>query len=109
VATLNRSFWLNPRPGAVYNLGGGRPNSCSVVEAFERIESLSGKPMVYDYDEKPREGDHICYISNLAKIRSDYPDWSVTRSLDDIFEEIYLSYRKRMESWSVSTLGRGAQ
>ncbi|HMV51757.1 MAG TPA: NAD-dependent epimerase/dehydratase family protein, partial [Blastocatellia bacterium] len=65
VARFIHAFAENPRCGEVYNIGGGRANSCSILEAFDRIGSLSGKPMHWDYVDKNREGDHICYISNL--------------------------------------------
>ena len=89
------AFIQSPRRGEVYNLGGGRQNSCSILEAFERIERISGKKMIYRYLDQPREADHICYISDLSKIRSHFPDWRVTKSLDDIFSEIYDSWKMR--------------
>jgi CDP-paratose 2-epimerase len=95
VARFIHAFYRVPRPGEVYNLGGGRRNSCSVVEAFDRAESLSGKRMRYEYVEKNREGDHICYVSNLAKARSHFPEWDVTKSLDDIFAEVFANWRRR--------------
>ena len=87
VATFIHEFWKNPRVGEVYNLGGGRENSCSLLEAFERVQALTGRPMVYEYDDNARVGDHICYVSDLTKSRAHYPDWRLMRSLDDIFEE----------------------
>ena len=95
VARFIERFSMAPRPGEVYNLGGGRGNSISMIEAFDRISQLSGRAMDWEYLEAPRVGDHICYISNLAKMRSDYPGWDITKSLDDIFEEIYASSRTR--------------
>ena len=89
VARFIHCFYNNPRCGEVYNLGGGRANSCSILEAFDRIAAISGRPMQSEYVEQHREGDHICYISNLAKIRAHYPDWAVTKSLDDIFRELH--------------------
>ncbi len=77
-----------PRCGEVYNIGGGRGNSCSILEAFERVEAVTGKKMNYEYVEQNREGDHICYISDLSKLRQHYPNWDITKSLDDIFVEI---------------------
>src|SRR5262249_18697924 len=71
------------------NIGGGRENSCSILEAFEYISALSGKAIQWEYVDKNREGDHICYISDLTKVRRDYPDWNITKSLADIFQEIY--------------------
>src|ERR1700691_979819 len=70
VARFIAAFLEAPRRGEVYNLGGGRQNSCSILEAFDLIEGISGKRMQYKYEERNREGDHICYISNLAKARS---------------------------------------
>jgi CDP-paratose 2-epimerase len=95
VARFIDAFWENPRSGEVYNLGGGRENSCSILEAFDCIAALSGKNMEYEYLEQNREGDHICYISDLSKMQRHYPQWSITKSLDKIFEEIYASWNQR--------------
>jgi len=89
VARFIAAFCDNPRPGEVYNLGGGRGNSISILEAFERVEQLSGRKMDYEYVERNRIGDHICYISDLRKMMAHYPGWRITKSLDDIFSEIY--------------------
>lgn len=97
VARLIEMFIENPGSGKVYNLGGGRDNSCSIIEAFSLIEDLSGKPMQQQYSEKAREGDHICYISDLSNIKTDYPEWGITRSLSTIFEEIYASWDQRTQ------------
>jgi CDP-paratose 2-epimerase len=91
VARFIHAFYENPRGGEVYNIGGGRGNSVSILEAFERIEQLSGRKMVSEYVDANREGDHICYISDLSKMRAHYPGWDISRSLDDIFEEIHAS------------------
>ena len=74
--------------GAVYNLGGGRANSFSVLEAIDRFEALIGKPLKVEYVEPPRLGDHICYISSLRRLKTDYPKWEIVRSLDDICREL---------------------
>lgn len=81
-------FMQNPRPGEVYNLGGGRDNSASVLECIDLIEELTGKKINWQYAEQNRIGDHICYISDLSKLRSHFPAWSITRSLTDILREI---------------------
>ena len=94
VARLAEEFVAAPRKAEVYNVGGGRQNSCSILEAFQRVEAITGKRMDYKYVDKAREGDHMCYISNLAKIKSHYPKWNITKSLDDIFSEI-------VEAWEV--------
>ena len=87
----------NPRCGEVYNLGGGRDNSVSILEAFTLAEQLSGKKMNYEYVDKNREGDHICYISDLSKMKAHYPDWDITKSLQTTFEEIYRAWVQRLE------------
>lgn len=82
------AFIAAPRAGAVYNLGGGRPNSASVLDCIRMVEERVGISLDREYVPEHREGDHICYISNLGKLRSDYPDWCVTTSLDDIVDEV---------------------
>jgi len=84
-----------PRAGEVYNLGGGRANSISILEAFDLISEISGKSMKYEYVDQHRQGDHICYISNLNKMRTHYPGWSINKDLRTIFLEIYESWMKR--------------
>jgi CDP-paratose 2-epimerase len=96
VACFIEAFAANPRCAEVYNLGGGRANSVSILEAFERVEAITGKPMRYEYTAKHREGDHICYISDLTKARAHYPTWTITRSLDATIEEIVRSWRQRL-------------
>jgi CDP-paratose 2-epimerase len=95
VARFAEHFIATPRCAEVYNIGGGRHNSCSILEAFERVEVLTGKAMRWEYLEKAREGDHICYISNLTKMRRHYPKWDISRTLDDIFEEIVEDWETR--------------
>ena len=95
VARFAERFIAAPRCAEVYNIGGGRGNSCSILEAFQRVEALTGKAMNYEYVDKAREGDHICYISNLDKLRAHYPGWDITKSLDDIFGEIVQSWEVR--------------
>jgi len=88
-------FAANPRPGEVYNLGGGRDNSISMLEAIKRIEQMTERKLDWRYAEEARKGDHICYISNLGKFRTHYPNWRVTRSLDSILEEMIAGERSR--------------
>ena len=76
------------QPGEVYNLGGGRDNSVSILEAINLIEQLADKKLNYSYRDENRVGDHICYISNLAKIKAHFPEWKVTRSLNSILDEM---------------------
>ena len=96
VTRFIHEFFKQPRFGEVYNIGGGRANSTSILEAFKRIEGISGKAMKYKYSEKNRSGDHICYISNLEKMKTHYPDWGITKSLQTCFEEIAESWEKRL-------------
>ncbi len=88
VVAAFEAFRSNPRPGAVYNLGGGRENSVSILEAFELIEKISGRKINWVYVAANRKGDHICYISDLSKFKADYPSWKITRSLYDIIQEL---------------------
>ena len=89
VARFIHDFVEQPRSGEVYNIGGGRDNSVSILEAFDRVASLSGKKMNYEYVDQNRAGDHICYISDLTKMKAHYPGWNITKNLDDVFREIY--------------------
>ena len=88
VCTAIMAFAERPSSGAVYNLGGGRANSVSILEAIPRFEELLGRRIETHYVEEARRGDHICYISDLGRLRSDFPDWEVTISLDEIFGQL---------------------
>jgi CDP-paratose 2-epimerase len=88
VCTAILAYWESPRPAAVYNLGGGRENSISILEAIARFEELTGDTLDHEYVDEPRRGDHICYISDLSRFRADYPGWSLSVSLDDILVEL---------------------
>lgn len=95
VVRFIEAFIEQPRVAEVYNIGGGRENSISILEAFRLIESISGKKMIYEYVDKNREGDHMCYISDLSKMKSHYPDWDITKDLQTTFTEIYASWVTR--------------
>lgn len=82
------AFHEHPRVAAVYNLGGGRANSVSVLEAIAGFEARMGRRLATEYVDRPRVGDHICYISDLSRLQRDYPAWTITRSLDDILDEL---------------------
>ena len=82
------AFISQPRSGEVYNLGGGRDNSISILEAVARIETLAGTRLQTSYVDTPRIGDHICYISNLGKLREHYPGWDVRIGLDETLREL---------------------
>jgi CDP-paratose 2-epimerase len=88
VCTAIMAFSERPVSGAVYNLGGGRDNSISVLEAIERLEGLLGRRLEREYVEEARRGDHICYISDLTRLRSDFPEWEVTIALDEILRQL---------------------
>jgi CDP-paratose 2-epimerase len=88
VCTAIMAYAEAPRPAAVYNLGGGRRNAISVIEAIARFEELLGESLETQYMEEPRRGDHICYISDLSRLRADYPSWKLSVSLDAILEEL---------------------
>jgi CDP-paratose 2-epimerase len=90
-------FAANPRPGEVYNMGGGRENSISMLEAISKTEQMLGKKMNWKYVEENRKGDHICYISDLAKFKSHYPNWKVTIDLDEIFRQIIADHSQRLQ------------
>ena len=96
VVQFMKEFIRNPRQGEVYNLGGGRENSISILEAFSLIEKISSKPMRYEYVDRNRKGDHICYISDLTKMRAHYPSWNITKDLVTTFQEIYDSWIQRV-------------
>lgn len=95
VAKFIEAFIESPRIAEVYNLGGGKNNTCSILEAFELISSISKIPMQYRYVENNRIGDHICYYSDLRKMRSHYPSWNITKSLLTTFEEIHEAWKTR--------------
>ena len=95
VAFIQR-FIAAPRKGEVYNLGGGRDNSVSILEAFAIISEISGQAMKYEYLEQNRSGDHICYISDLKKLKAHYPGWKITKSLRTTFEEIHSAWCSRI-------------
>jgi CDP-paratose 2-epimerase len=96
VARAIEEIYANPRCGEVYNLGGGRANSCSILEAFDIVEELTGKEMQYEYLDQPRVGDHICYISDLTSFQKHYQKWSVTKSLDEVFREMISAWSDRL-------------
>ena len=98
VAHFINAFIESPRKGEVYNIGGGRNNSCSILEAFEIAERFSGKAQNYSYSEENRKGDHICYISNLAKMRAHYPHWDITISLEDTIKQIVDAQTERLKA-----------
>jgi CDP-paratose 2-epimerase len=96
VASMMHEFYLHPRKGEVYNLGGGKNNSCSILESFQMVEQITGKKQSYSYVDENRIGDHICYYSDLRKIQSHFPNWILSKPLPVIFEEIASSWMNRL-------------
>lgn len=76
VASLFWEFYKNPQPGEVYNLGGGRANSLSILETIAVLDEM-GYRLSYKLSDKARIGDHICYISDLSKVKSHFPQWDM--------------------------------
>ena len=98
VARFIAEFVTAPRVGEVYNLGGGKANSTSILEAFALAEKYTGKPQCYTYLGENRIGDHICYYSDLRKMRAHYPSWDITLSLEATIRQIVEAWRKRQAS-----------
>jgi len=101
VARFMFEFWKAPRIAEVYNLGGGKANSCSILEAFRKVEEVTGRPMRWRYLDENRSGDHICYYSDLRKMRAHYPAWDVRKSLDQIFAELAGGWSRRLDQAAV--------
>ncbi|RFC48136.1 MAG: CDP-paratose 2-epimerase [Verrucomicrobia bacterium] len=88
VARFMAEFIAAPRCGEVYNLGGGKANTCSILEAFQIVERFSGRSQVFTYLDENRIGDHICYYSDLRKMRSHYPNWDISMTLEETIRQI---------------------
>lgn len=95
VARFMAAFVASPRQGEVYNLGGGKENSTSILEAFAITEKFTGIKQIHTYVDQNRIGDHICYYSDLRKMRAHYPAWDITQSLEDTIRQIVESWRAR--------------
>jgi CDP-paratose 2-epimerase len=96
VARFMHAFIGAPRVAEVYNIGGGKNNSCSILEAFKLVEQFSGKAMQYTYVPENRIGDHICYYSDLSKMREHYPNWNISVSLEETVRQIVDSWQIRV-------------
>jgi len=109
---LVNMFWhyhQNPKPGAVYNAGGGRDNSTSILEAIYKVNNLRIEDNLPSWDnytvsDQARIGDHQWYISDLSKFKKDYPEWDITISLDETIKQIYEAERKKYYNRSNSVL-----
>ena len=98
VVSFMNAFIHAPRTAEVYNLGGGKANSVSILEAFSRVEALTGKRMNWSYSDQHREGDHICYYSDLTRIKTHFPEWDIRVNLDQTFVEIVQDWQIRLGS-----------
>jgi len=107
VAAFIKCFIEAPRCAEVYNIGGGRANSVSILEAFKLVEGLSGRATKSVYVDSARVGDHVCYISDLSKTKSHYPQWGITKNLQTTLAEILASWETRVGGavrvWSPET------
>jgi len=95
VARFVAAFVASPHCGEVYNLGGGKPNSCSILEAFKITEHFSGTKQIYTYVDQNRIGDHICYYSDPRKMKEHFPNWSVTVTLNETIRQIVEAWQAR--------------
>ncbi|NEO44051.1 MAG: NAD-dependent epimerase/dehydratase family protein [Moorea sp. SIO4A3] len=101
VSRFIHAFIEAPRIAEVYNIGGGKGNSCSILEAFKLAEKYSGKAMRYTYLQDNRIGDHICYYSDLSKMREHYPSWDISVSLEETIQQIVESWQSRLATQTV--------
>lgn len=90
------SFYNNPKYGEVYNAGGGRISNCSMKEAIDICEEITGNKMNFTYSEGNRIGDHIWYISDLSKFKSHHPEWKQEYNIKMIFDELYIGLSARL-------------
>ncbi len=88
-------YYLNPKCGEVYNMGGSRFSNISMLEAIEKFEKILNKKAVTEYIDQNRSGDHIWYISDVSKFKKDYPDWDYRHSIDSIIVEISEIHKNR--------------
>jgi CDP-paratose 2-epimerase len=98
---LVSAFWAfinRPRSGEVYNIGGSRYSSCSVLEAIQLCEGIVGRPMNWRYERQNRVGDHIWWISDVRKFKSHYPEWNYRYDLHTTLEEIVEGIQSRVHS-----------
>jgi CDP-paratose 2-epimerase len=95
LANMFWHFYRSPRPGEVYNVGGGRHSNCSMIEAIRHCEAISGCKMRTSYEEQNRNGDHIWWISDVRKFRRDFPEWEYRYTLQDILEDLHGQFSKR--------------
>jgi CDP-paratose 2-epimerase len=89
-------FFRAPKRAAVYNIGGGRFANCSVLEAIALAERITGRPMTWSYEDSPRLGDHIWWVSDTRRFQLDYPDWHATYGIEATLREIHAALAERL-------------
>jgi len=92
VCTAFHEVYKAPVSGEVFNIGGGKSSNCSILEAIDIIEKISGKKVQYEYVDIPRKGDHIWYVSDMSKFKRMYPNWKQTFNIEQIITQIIKSY-----------------
>jgi CDP-paratose 2-epimerase len=97
VIQFMEAFINMPRAAEVYNIGGGKNNTCSILEAFEIVETFTGKTQIYTYSDQNRIGDHICYYSDLSKMKLHYPSWDISISLTETIQQIVDAWKTRLD------------
>lgn len=95
VARFINEFIRAPRSGEVYNMGGGKGNSVSMLEAIAKMEEASGNTMNYTMSDQARMGDHIVYYSDLSRLKKHYPSWDISIGIDQIIAEIIEAWQQR--------------
>lgn len=95
--TMFDAFYQNPRMGEVYNAGGGRFSNCSMIEAIQLSEEITGNKFNYSYNDVNRIGDHIWYISDTSKFKSHYTDWNQRYDVKDILNQIFKAYTEDLK------------
>jgi CDP-paratose 2-epimerase len=93
------AYHANPRPAAVYNIGGGRRSNCSMLEAIEACERIAGRELGWEMGEEPRIGDHRWWISDLAPFEADYPEWELRYGIEEILAEMH---EQNAERWTAA-------
>ncbi len=88
-------FFLAPRAGEVYNIGGSRFSHCSMLEAIQLCQEISGRELNWEYAETNRTGDHIWYVSDVSKFCAHYPNWKLTYDIPAILREIHAAQLDR--------------
>ena len=102
VARFIHAFIETPRVAEVYNIGGGKENSCSILEAFAIAAKFTDQSQSHTYIEEHRVGDHICYYSDLRKMREHYPNWDISISLSETIEQIVNAWKSRISVTEVT-------